>query len=392
MPGRRILFDASMTQGGGGFTFVAHAVPSLARGFPHDRFRLFVRNPRLADALPLLPNLEVDRLPQPSLWERIRFTYVEGAKIARTWRADLYFSAGDYAPLFAPCPVISSSQNANVTLSWRELRAIWCPRQVARLRTLRLLARLSARSCDAIHYVSASAARSMGDALGVPMRKRVFTHHGIEASRWRVAGPAPHPRPYVLSVSSIYPYKNYARLIEAWTELARRRPATPDLVIVGDNQDADAHSAMEAARAAAGLLARRIHFVGEVRHADVPRWCSHAELFVFPSYLESFGLPLLEAMAAEVPLVASDLPVFREIAEDAAFYADPFDAGAFARAMEEALFAPGAREALVKRGRERVKAFTWERTARELMQVFARVIEEREARGAGVLVGSPGLA
>jgi glycosyltransferase involved in cell wall biosynthesis len=383
MPGHRILFDASMIQGGGGFTFAAQMVPALASGFPHDRFRVFVRNPLLAEALPALPNLEVEKLPEPSLLERLRFTYLEAPRIARDWKAELYFAAGDYAPLRAPCPVIASAQNANVTLSWHDLRSLWGLRQVARLSTLRLLARLSAASCDAIHYVSADAAGRMGDALGVPPFKRTFTHHGIHEAQWQVSTPRPHPRPYVLSVSSVYRYKNYVRLIEAWTKLARRRPATPDLVIVGDNQDADAWAAMESARAAAGRLASRIRFVGEVRHADVPRWYAHAELFVFPSYLESFGMPLLEAMAARVALVASDLPVFREIAADAAFFCDPFDVSALAGAMEEALFVPGAREALVKRGRERVRSFTWQRSAEALMQIFKRVIEARAARTSG---------
>jgi glycosyltransferase involved in cell wall biosynthesis len=385
MAGRRIVFDASMIQGGGGFTFVANVVPALARRYPEDRIRLFVRNPQLAAAMPALPNLEVDELPRPSLKERLRFTYLEAGRIAGEWKADLYFAAGDYAPLFTDFPVVSSAQNANVTLPWRELRAIWGVRQVVRLRVLRLLARVCAWSCDAIHYVSAEAARTMGDALGVPEAKRAFTHHGIHADEWKPAGDSPHPRPYVLSVSSVYPYKNYPRLIEAWTQLARRRPATPDLVIVGDNQDARAYAEMQAARAAAGDLAERIHFVGEVAHADVPRWYAHADLFAFPSYLESFGMPLLEAMAAEVPLVCSDLPVFREIAQDAAFYADPFDASSLARAIEEALFVPGAREFLVKQGRERVKAFTWDRTALELMQLFERAIAAREAKKLGAL-------
>jgi glycosyltransferase involved in cell wall biosynthesis len=377
MAGHRILFDASMVQGGGGFTFVAHVVPALASGFPQNDFRVFVRNPRLADALPALPNLEVDRLPRPNLRERLRFTYLEAPRIARAWGADLYFAAGDYAPLFAPCPVIASSQNANVSLPWSQLRATWGPRQVLRLGTLHLLARLSALTCDAIHYVSADAATHMGDALRVPHGKRMFSHHGIDAARWRLAGPRPHARRYVLSLSSIYRYKNLARLIEAWTLLARRRRATPDLLIVGDNQDAEAWAAMEAAREAAGPLADRIRFVGEVPPEDAPRWYAHADLFVFPSTLESFGLPVLEAMAAGVPLVASDLPVFHEIAADAAFYFDPFDVPAMARAMEEALFVPGARELLVKRGHLRARAFTWRRSAADLMQIFERVIAAR---------------
>ena len=99
-----------------------------------------------------------------------------------------------------------------------------------------------------------------------------------------------------------------------------------------------------------------------------------------PSCLETFGHPLLEAMASEVPVVASDLPVFREVAADAAFYADPHNPESLAGAMEAALFLTGAREMLVKRGRERVREFTWERSAERLLSLFHEVIAEREGR------------
>ena len=102
-------------------------------------------------------------------------------------------------------------------------------------------------------------------------------------------------------------------------------------------------------------------------------WYAGADLFVFPSYLESFGFPLLEAMASDVPVVAADIPVFREICRDAAFYADPHSAQALSGAMEDALFVADAREMLIKRGRERVREFTWERSAERLVTLFNEV-------------------
>ena len=70
----------------------------------------------------------------------------------------------------------------------------------------------------------------------------------------------------------------------------------------------------------------------------------------------------------------------REVADDAAFYADPFDSGSLARAMESALFTPGASDVLVKRGRARVEQFTWERTAHRLLNLFQTVLAEKTAR------------
>jgi glycosyltransferase involved in cell wall biosynthesis len=79
-------------------------------------------------------------------------------------------------------------------------------------------------------------------------------------------------------------------------------------------------------------------------------------------------------MASGVPTVASDIPVFREIAGDAVLYANPHATDALASAIEHALYAPGAGDALVRRGRERVRAFGWDATARRLLSLFEEVL------------------
>jgi glycosyltransferase involved in cell wall biosynthesis len=81
-------------------------------------------------------------------------------------------------------------------------------------------------------------------------------------------------------------------------------------------------------------------------------------------------------MASGIPVVAADVPVFREIGADAASYVDPFDTGALAGAIEEALFTP-SRTALTLRGSERVRSFSWDATARRLLSLFDEVLSER---------------
>jgi len=374
---RRILIDGTMARGGGGFTYLVNVVHRLAQAAPEDRFLVLVRTGALRDSIPSAPNLRVERLPEVGLGGRLRFTYLEAARIAARFGADLYFSAGESAPPAAPCPTIASFRNPNVFSS----EGGWPWRQRLRLHTLRGLAQLATWSCDRIVFVSQDSADWIGDAVGLPRARRAVIHHGIDREAWaaRTARP-PHPWPYILSVSSIYRYKNFVRLIEAYAELARWRRDVPDLVIIGDDADPEYARRMEEARRATGELAEQIHIVGEVPYAGVQAWYAGAELFVFPSYLETFGHPLLEAMAAGVPLVAADIEVSREIAADAAFYADPRDPRSLARAMDAALFAPGAREILVKRGRERVRDFGWDRTARSLLALFEEVLVESAPR------------
>lgn len=374
--GHRYLIDGSMARNGGGFTYLVNLLPRLCEQAPEDRFLVFLGHAGLARALPALPNLEIVLRPQEGLRDRLRFTWRELPRWAEQWNADLLFSAGECAPLRAPCPTVASFRNANL-FAWRD--HAWPAHQKLRLGSLHALARLSAARCARILFVSEDSARWIGDAIGLPRERRSVVHHGVDPDVWRPTAERPRPG-YILSVSSIYRYKNFVPLIEAYGKLARRRPDLPELVIVGDDQDPAYRARMEAARRATGDAADAIHIRGEVPYSEVRRYYAEAALSVFPSDFETFGHPLLEAMAAEVPLVASDIPVFREIADDAAFYADPRDPEALARAMEEVLYTSGAAEALVKRGRERVRRFTWDRTARRLLALFASVVRDHTAR------------
>jgi glycosyltransferase involved in cell wall biosynthesis len=376
--GARVLIDGTMARAGGGFTYLVNIVPRITRLAPEDRFLLLLRNERIASSIPSSPNLTIELLTEVGPAGRLWFTASEGARIASRWGADLYFSAGESAPPQASCPRIASFRNPNV---FKPVDAEAPRGERLRLLTLRALAKLSARRCERIMFVSQDSARWIGDAVGLPRERRAVVHHGIDARPWRAArsSDSPHPWPYILSVSSIYRYKNFIRLIEAYGLMAEQHPERelPDLVIIGDEQQEDHVRGMRQARAALGRLAEHVYLLGEVPYAEVPAWYAGSQLFVFPSYLETFGHPLLEAMAAEVPVVASDIPVFREVAADAAFYADPFKVESLAAAMADALAHPEAREALVKRGRERVRLFGWDRSAMRLLGLFSSVLAER---------------
>ncbi|MEB2345952.1 MAG: glycosyltransferase family 1 protein [Deltaproteobacteria bacterium] len=365
MNGRRILIDGSMARSGGGATYVRNLVPRLAALRPEDRFRLWLREEHLAAALPPLANLEVEVLPEVAWTGRMRFLVLHAAERARRWGADLYFSTAEYAPPRPPCPAIASFRNPNV---FSRLDLGWPLRQRARLFVLRRLASHSARVCARILFVSADSAGWIGDEVGLPPERRAVVPHGIDLEAWSRASVAPQRlaggRPYLLSVSSVYRYKNYVRLIEAWSQVARRRPDAPDLVIIGDEPDRAHRRDMEAARAATGALAQRTHLLGEVPYAEIRGWYAGACGFVFPSFLETFGHPLIEAMAMELPIVAAEIGVFREIAADCVLGADPHDTGALAAAMESLLADPSLARDLAARGRRRAGGFSWDRSAR----------------------------
>ncbi len=377
---RRILIDGSMARAGGGVTYLVNLVPRLAALRPDAHFLFWVRNAQVAARLPKLPNLEVELLPQAGWAGQLLFTFFEAPPRARAFGAELYFSTGEYAPLGLPCPTIASFRNPNV---FTALEQGWPTSQRLRLNVLRRLAHRSARGCERILFMSEDAASWIGDTVELPPYRRTIVPHGIDTEIWTRAGTAPVElpggRPYVLSVSTIYRYKNFVRLIEAWARVAERLPDTPDLVILGGNQDPAHHREMERARAANPALAERIHLVGEVSYPEVRDWYAGARLFVFPSYLETFGHPLLEALAMEVPVIAANIAVFREIGGDATLYVDQFDVGALADAMETVLTSPQLEADLAKRGRERALEFSWDRSARGTLEMFDEVLAARRA-------------
>ena len=131
---RRILIDGSMAKGGGGFTYLVNILPRLTAMAPDDRFRVLVRSERLAGSIRPSPNLEVDLLPDAPWPQRLRFTYRDVPRLAKAWGADLYFSAGESAPLRAPCPMIAAFRNPNV---YTALDQGWSWKQRLRLRVLR---------------------------------------------------------------------------------------------------------------------------------------------------------------------------------------------------------------------------------------------------------------
>jgi glycosyltransferase involved in cell wall biosynthesis len=182
------------------------------------------------------------------------------------------------------------------------------------------------------------------------------------------------PRKYILNVSKIEPRKNIARLIEAYAAVRHRFDVR---LVVAGKADATFGRLYEGLR----QLGRPegVVFTGYVDDTDLPALYSMAEVFVYPSIHEGFGIPLLEAMACEVPIVTSNVSALPEIAGDAALLVDPFDAGSITRALERLLGDPGLGEELTARGRKRVSSFTARGAAGKIVEVYNNLLSCSES-------------
>jgi alpha-1,3-rhamnosyl/mannosyltransferase len=205
--------------------------------------------------------------------------------------------------------------------------------------------------------------------IGVsPGRVRAIHHGaGILAETAPAAPPPGTPARYALHVGTVEPRKNVPTLLAAWRLLRARGIEPPPLVLCGGWG-----WKAEAVRLEIETAAREgwaVH-LGYVAPDELAALYSGAELVALPSFYEGFGLPAIEALRAGAPLVASDLPVLREVAGDAALYAPPHRADLWADRIAEVLAGGALREELKRKGRERARAFDWRRAASETARAF----------------------
>jgi glycosyltransferase involved in cell wall biosynthesis len=179
------------------------------------------------------------------------------------------------------------------------------------------------------------------------------------------------PERFVLTVGTINPRKNLVRLIQAFELLARTDPEL-GLVICG-SQGWRADKTLD--RALRSPFMNRIHIIGYVPDKEMPALYSAASVTAFVSLYEGFGLPAIESMASGTPLVAANRSSLPEVCGGAALLVDPFDSHSIADGLRRVINDSALRSALVERGRERARLFTWQHCASATL-AFLRAIRD----------------
>lgn len=176
------------------------------------------------------------------------------------------------------------------------------------------------------------------------------------------------PDDFLLSVGTMQPRKNIPMLVRAF---ARIRPRFPELKLVlvggkgGKRYDREIDTAIRQSHLESAVI-----FPGYVPQEDMPSVFRLSRGFVFPSRYEGFGIPILEAFAAEVPVAASDIPPFREVGGDAVAYFSPTDIAACAETLYTLLDDAEARKSRHQAAKVRLAEYSWEKSARVLMSCY----------------------
>ena len=221
-------------------------------------------------------------------------------------------------------------------------------------------ARQAAKRADAVIAVSRFTAGQVETLLGVEARRIHVVPHGVRP----LAMPAVARERMILSVGALQVRKNTVALVRAFEQL----PPGWRLVLAGST----GHGYEETIKPAIKASSRRADIVlpGWVDDSALGRLYARAWAFAFPSLDEGFGIPVLEAMAAGVPVLASNTSSLPEVCGDAALLVDPHDVGAIAAGLSRLIDEESLRTELIERGKRRAAEFTWERCARSTWEVY----------------------
>lgn len=252
------------------------------------------------------------------------------------------------------------------------------------------------RRIDALIGVSEFGKREIIEWYGAPPEKVHAIYNGggedfrvldrAEAQR-RIREGYGIPTPFILDVSRLEPHKNIDTLIRAYEILRRSSTLSQSLVILGARRFG-AEKTLTLAHASP--FAGDIIFPDFVEQADLNALYAAADLFVFPSLNEGFGLPVVEAFASGTPVITSNVTALPEIAGDAAITVNPTDTAALAEAMRNVLSNATLRDELTQKGIARARVFTWKETARKTLGLYesltlaggvARVLPEQGIQG-----------
>ncbi|MBI3941603.1 MAG: glycosyltransferase family 4 protein [Chloroflexi bacterium] len=188
------------------------------------------------------------------------------------------------------------------------------------------------------------------------------------------------PSAFILFVGTIEPRKNLATLFEAYQQL--RRAGYQQKLVVAGRQGWLHQSTFDRLKALG--LEHEVIFAGYVASEDLPALYSLATVFAFPSLYEGFGLPPLEAMACGCPVLSSNTSSLPEVCGQAALLVPPTDVQALAQALARMLDDPGLRGDLRARGLAQAGRFTWERTARQTLEVYEYIATQTATRSSEV--------
>ncbi|MGH9862837.1 MAG: glycosyltransferase family 4 protein [Candidatus Acidiferrales bacterium] len=348
-------------------TYVTNLVAALAQLDARHRYTLYVSDESAVHFQGLGPSFELVRcgLPRPLrvLWEQ---TFLP--QDLRRRGVELFHGPGFVVPLAGACPRVTTIHDMTF-FSLPEVHTF------AKRRYFKALIPLCARASRLVITVSESTRQDLVRLVGVRPEKVKVIHLGKSEAFRPVADEATLSqirkkygldRRFLLFVGMIEPRKNLETLVRAYAQL---KDLHGDYSLVVAGPFGWKYGPLLRVVETLGLK-NHVLFPGYVPEAELPALYSAAEVFVYPSLAEGFGLPVLEAMACGVPVITSNVSSLPGVVGEAALLVDARSVQQLATAMQRVLGEEMLRKDLRERGLRRAQLFTWEKTARETLEAY----------------------
>ena len=373
----KIALDMRKRAGFGISTYVRNTVRALAEVDSAGKHRyLLIGTPdQLREFRGLPDQFVLQPFPMPSWRNALAFRRTLSAQGCDLLHVPHLFKT----PRLAPCPYVVTVHDV---LDFIFLRS----KQTERQSRMRLqLAKLVLRRARGIVAVSRSTRDDIMRIFGIEDADRIAIAYNAvdpklltavnEAERRAVLERYQIRYPFLLYAGSAKPHKNVTRLIEAFSALrgelaGEGRWEDLKLIVIGDDisENPELRRAVLRSR-----VEKDVRFLGFVPIEALRVFYASAEVFVFPSLYEGFGLPPLEAMAQGAPVVCANTSALPEVVGDAAVLVNPENSFEIMHAVQRVLIDREMRESLCQRGRQRVQEFSWRRSAEQLLEVYDRV-------------------
>lgn len=308
---------------------------------------------------------------QRLIWEQTAFPW-----LLRRLGVDLLHSMHYTRPAFLPCASVVTFHDMTFFLYphlHTRAKRLFFPRAI----------RFSARRADALLAISESTRQDAIRLLHIPPEKITATPLGVTPQFRPITDPEKLqavrerynlPEHFLLYVGLVEPRKNLPLLLRAYDCLVREQGDIPPLVIVGRPGWGYAEVLAEIERRG---LKEKVHFTGYLPLEELPIVYNLADIFIYPTIYEGFGLPPLEALACGAPVITSAVSSLPEHIGKAGLLVPPQDEGALAQAIGSVLSDPALAIRLKRLGPQQASQFTWQRTAQETLQVYQRVLANR---------------
>lgn len=352
--------------------YTHEVVRRMVLAHPEDEFVFLFDRPYDAQFV-YADNVTPVVVPPPARHPVLWYAWFEWAVplVLKRYKPDVFFSPDGYCSLGAEVPTVMTLHDV-IPLN-HPARIPWMPR----LYYQHYLPRF-ARRANKIIAVSEHVKRDIIDACGVSPEQISVVYNGIrngfqpldEAAQSLVRNAFSHGKPFFLYTGAIHPRKNVDLLIRAFDQFKSLENNDVQLILVGRFawQTGTVKAAYESAN-----HRDAIHFLGYVPDKDLPGLYSAAIALVNLSADEGFGLPLVEAMACGTPVVASDIPVFREVGGDAVLLVDYHNIEQVSNRLQRVLNEPLLRAKLISKGLARTALFSWDGAAQSIYIDLLRI-------------------